>query len=88
MKPFLIWLWLAQGADVGTTVAALHRGCVERTYWSGNPTTIAAGKLGASVVLSWGAPRVKGGKVIVGVIAGAATAAAALNLRTLPKCSR
>lgn len=40
MKGLLIWLWLAQGADVGTTVAALHKGCVESTYWSGRPTVI------------------------------------------------
>jgi hypothetical protein len=34
MKGLLIWLWLSQGADVTTTAIALHRGCVERTYWS------------------------------------------------------
>jgi hypothetical protein len=87
MKGLLIWLWLSQGADVTTTAIALHRGCVERTYWSGNPAIIASGKLSATFVLSFGAPRMaRGGKVLVSSFAAAATTAAVLNARTMGRC--
>lgn len=29
MKPFLLWLILAQGGDIATTIAATKNGCVE-----------------------------------------------------------
>lgn len=90
MKGLLLWLWLAQGADATTTAVALHRGCVERTYYSAQRSSvIVGGKVGATFVLSFGAPRMPhGGKVLVSSFAVAATTAAVLNLRTIPSCVR
>lgn len=87
MKSLLIWLWLSQSADISTTAIALHRGCVEKTYWSGNPDIIAAGKLGATVTFTFGLPKdKKASKAIVGGFAAAATTAAVLNARTMRGC--
>jgi hypothetical protein len=86
MKTLLIWLWLSQGADVGTTAVALHRGCVERTYWTGNPAAIAGGKLAGSFVITLGAPKVRGGKALVLGFAAATTTAVVLNVHTMGGC--
>lgn len=87
MKTLLVWLWLSQSADVATTAVALHRGCVERTYYSSDPRVIAGGKLGATFVLSWGATRMPhGGKVLVGSYAAVATTAAIMNAHTMGMC--
>lgn len=86
MKGLLLWLWLSQGADVATTAIALHRGCVERTYYTGNPALIATGKLSATFVLTFGAPHLPHGKVLIGSFATAATTAAILNTHTMRHC--
>lgn len=89
MKGLLIWLWLAQSADISTTVVGLNRGCVERTYWSQNPAVIGGGKVGGTIVLTWGGaknPNSRGLKWMVGSLAASATAAAIINGRTIPKC--
>ncbi len=93
MKGLLIWLWLAQGADIGTTAVAMNRGCVEANPvlrgWS--PTTIASTKMAVTVSITWHFGRKpepsKGDKVFVGAFAAAGTVAAVMNARTLPRCS-
>jgi len=92
MSEFLIWLLLAQAADIGTTAVALNRGCVEA-----NPGLARASlpvmtgiKAGVSISLTIHFGRkpapTKTDKTVVGMFAGAATGAAVWNLRQIPRC--
>lgn len=94
MKGLLIWLWLAQGADIGTTAIALDRGCVEANPVMSRlgPVGIASTKMGVSVAFTWHFGRkpnpTKADKWAVGLAAAAGTVGASLNARTIPNCRR
>jgi hypothetical protein len=86
MKGLLLWLWLAQGADITTTAIGLNRGCVERTYWSSNPYLIGAAKGGSTVFFSFTLPNMKPRKLAKGIAIGFAagtTVAAIHNARVI-----
>jgi hypothetical protein len=94
MKGLLIWLWLAQGADLGTTAIALNRGCVEANPILGrmSPTAMASTKMAVTVTVTWHFGRkvtpTKGEKLAVAAFAAAGTVGASLNANTIPKCRR
>lgn len=91
MKGLLLWLWLAQGADMGTTAVALQRGCVEANpAMRMSPVAMASVKTGVTVTITWHFGRKpepsKGDKLFVGAFAAAGTVGAVMNARTLPRC--
>jgi len=94
MKELFLALWIAQGADMATTVVGLNRGCAELNplYRSTSVPAMVAVK-GASTftitALAWGAKKkghTRQAKVMLwtGIIVGAG--AAGWNLMQLPHC--
>lgn len=83
MKPYLIWLWLAQAADVGTTLQATSRGCVEaNTLMRSRPVMLGV-KSGVTIGLTihFGRKREPKpeDKAVVAAFAAVGTAAALWN---------
>lgn len=93
-KGLLLAFWIAQGADMATTVAGLNRGCVELNpfYQSRSVPAMVGIKAGATVLVTgfaWGAHKrgqSKLAKVMLwgGIISGAG--AASWNLTQIHKC--
>lgn len=89
MKPFLLWLLLAQGADIATTIPLLRSGCREQNPVFGSH--VAAGlalKGGATVGISITLPLVHRthptlAKSAASIAAISGTIGAALNARQL-----
>lgn len=94
MKELLIWLWLAQGADIATTAIAIERGCTEANpvLRGMSPQAAASTKMAVTVTVTWHFGRkpqpTKADKWFVGAFAAAGTVGASLNARTIPHCRR
>jgi hypothetical protein len=94
VKALLLAFWVAQGADIGTTVVGLNRGCVEMNplYRSRSVPAMVGIKTASTIVITgftWGAHK-RGHKKLartmllagIGVGAGAAL----WNVHVIPRC--
>jgi hypothetical protein len=94
MKELLLALWIAQGADMATTVVGINRGCVEMNplYKSRSVPAMIAIKGGATFTIGWaaGRERKKGNtrrsNIIVWTAIVAGAGAAVWNVHVIPQC--
>ena len=89
MKSWLFWLWMAQAADITTTVVNTHRGCHE-AVWP-NASVAVAGKTGATIALTvtlpiFGVHHPTAARSIAGIGIASGATGAVLNLSQ--RCGR
>lgn len=91
LHSMLLWLILAQSADISTTAMGLHKGCVEQVYPIHSPDGVVAVKGGSVLVFSLIYPKLKKShpklaKGLALVMIGSGTVGAVHNAMVLPRC--
>jgi len=90
MHALVLWMWLAQSADLTLTCQGLHAGLTERmsVFPTHTCKSAALQKLGVTTAVTAAAlahpgENEKVGRWAVGVVAGAGTVGFTINLRTV-----